>query len=106
MVISLLIKTIYILHFIYIIDMNNKKEFPCEECSQYECNCFCICWLTHSQCMCWWQPEDFESTEEKRKKQKIDDCYVAIRNKLSWTWLKLDNTKEEFIKEVLRDYIK
>ena len=34
----------------------------------------------------------------------VDKCFIEIRNRLLNTWLKLDNTKEEFIKQILSKY--
>lgn len=34
----------------------------------------------------------------------VNQCFLEIRNKLLNTWLKLDNTREEFIKQILSKY--
>ena len=34
----------------------------------------------------------------------VEGCFKEINNRLLWTWLKLDNTRQEFIKQILSKY--
>ncbi len=34
----------------------------------------------------------------------VEKCFNEINHRLLWTWLKLDNTRQEFIKQILSKY--
>lgn len=64
--------------------MSKNENWRCEVCDSpmwVECNCFCDCWLPHSQCVCLMKPEDWITTNDK-----LEKIYEKVSNKTLNFW--------------------